>query len=177
MNKVKFLPELSAYLDAEISLEEVLGWVSDVDWKDALVGRNDEEDSSGVSKDIRHASTKGLKLHADKINKLVSEYVSDYCEENGLADLEQDSYALVRYTEGQFFSEHSDGGEFISRRLSMVIYLNDDYEGGEISFTKFRMTLKPKAGTLVLFPSTEEYSHAAQPVVAGTKYALIGFWK
>lgn len=177
MNKVKFLPQLSAYFDVELSLDDVLSWVSDVEWKDALIGKTDEQSSSSVLKEVRDASVKGLKGHLDKINPIIEKYINEYSIENGLENLEQESCALVKYTEGQFFSEHSDGGEFVQRRLSMVLYLNDDYDGGEIVFTKFRNTIKPKANTLILFPPTEEYSHAAQPVVSGTKYALIGFWK
>lgn len=177
MNKIDFLPGLTAYHDVDITLEEFLVLTSDVEWKDATVGRSDEESRSEVHSDIRSASVKNVKNHYDKIDKLVSEYVEDYAKNAGLSDLEHEYYSLVRYTEGQFFSEHSDGGEFLPRRLSMVLYLNDDYDGGEISFTRFRSTIKTKARTLLLFPSTDEYSHAAQPVLSGTKYALIGFWK
>ena len=177
MNRFDLVPGLSAYQDVSISVEYLLKLTDGIEWKDATVGRTDESPVSDVSKNIRDASFKNLKDYIPLIDDVVMPYVEKHSEINSLDSLELEYYSLVRYTEGQFFAEHSDGGEFLPRRLSMVIYLNDDYAGGEISFTKFNTTIKPKEKTLVLFPSTEEYSHAAQPVISGTKYVLIGFWK
>ncbi len=176
MNKIDFLPELSAYLDVELSLDNVLGWAEGSEWKDALV-KSADEDYAELSKSIRDASVIGLKKHSAEINSFISEFVDDYANKNGLQNLELESLSVVRYTVGQFFTEHSDGGPNIPRRLSMVLYLNDDYAGGEICFTKFESTFKPAAKTLFLFPPTEEYAHEAQPVVEGVKYVLVGFWR
>ena len=88
-----------------------------------------------------------------------------------------ESFTLVRYTEGQFFVEHSDEVEGLNRKLSIVIYLNDDYEGGEIYFRNLNLTIKPRANSLVMFPSTEEFIHEAKPVLSGTKYAITSFWQ
>jgi predicted 2-oxoglutarate/Fe(II)-dependent dioxygenase YbiX len=57
----------------------------------------------------------------------------------------------------------------------VLIYLNDDYEGGEIEFVNFDIKIKPKAGTLIMFPSNYPYSHIAHPVISGTKYAVSTF--
>lgn len=177
MNKIDFLPQLSAYLDVEPSLEKVLGWAEGSEWKDALVKTLREEDDIELSKSVRDASVIGLKKHSDEINSFISRFVEDYANRNNLENLELESLSVVKYTVGQFFTEHSDGGPNLPRRLSMVLYLNDDYAGGEICFTRFRSTFKPAAKTLFLFPPTEEYAHAAQPVVEGVKYVLVGFWR
>jgi hypothetical protein len=177
MTRREFLPELSAYSDIDLSLETILSWMDKPDWREALVHNTYEGGDSEVSKAFRDASFIGLKDYAHKVNEAISVFVEDYASRNNLGDLELESMAVVKYTEGQFFSEHSDGGPHLPRRLSMVIYLNDNYSGGEIYFTKFKSVFKPGAGTLFLFPPTEEYSHAAQPVVEGTKYVVVGFWK
>ena len=57
--------------------------------------------------------------------------------------------------------------------LSSVGYLNDNYEGGELFFDKLNLKIKPKAGDLYLFPSAYIYSHAAMPVISGTKYSIV----
>jgi len=59
-----------------------------------------------------------------------------------------------------------------SGHLSVLGYLNDDYEGGELSFGGWNYTYKPVAGDLVIFPSNYMYTHRAMPVTSGTKYAL-----
>ena len=55
------------------------------------------------------------------------------------------------------------------------IYLNDDYEGGELIFTKLRHSIKPKAGQLIMFPSGIEYSHEVSQISNGDRYSVVAF--
>lgn len=48
-----------------------------------------------------------------------------------------------------------------------LIYLNDDYEGGELVFDNLDVTLKPSAGSVVFFPCIE--THSVKEVLSGTK--------
>ena len=57
--------------------------------------------------------------------------------------------------------------------VSLVAYLNDDYEGGELNFGKLGISFKPKAGDLYIFPSTYLFSHRAMPVSSGLKYSVV----
>lgn len=54
--------------------------------------------------------------------------------------------------------------------FSMICYLNDSYEGGEIKFPNHNITLKPAAGSLVIFPSKEPYVHQVNDISAGKRY-------
>ena len=74
---------------------------------------------------------------------------------------------------GQEYKAHADGGTATKRSISPILYLNDDYEGGELEFVNFGLKLKPKPGMLVLFPSNYPYRHIAHPVTDGTKYAIV----
>ena len=173
MNKKNILPKMTAYFNVGLTAEEVLGWTQKDSWGNAEIAYGNV---SLVLKKTRNCSVKSLSLYSDKVNLVVSKYLKDYATEHNLIGLKLDHYKFVRYTEGQFFSEHSDGGKSLPRRVSMVFYLNESYDGGEISFTKFDTIIKPKAQTLIFFPSTQEYSHAALPVVSGVKYIVTGFW-
>jgi predicted 2-oxoglutarate/Fe(II)-dependent dioxygenase YbiX len=59
------------------------------------------------------------------------------------------------------------------RSVSAICYLNNDYEGGELEFPHFNLTIKPEPGMLILFPSNFAYAHIAHPIISGTKYALV----
>jgi predicted 2-oxoglutarate/Fe(II)-dependent dioxygenase YbiX len=48
----------------------------------------------------------------------------------------------------------------------------EQYEGGDLEFTKLGISVKPKTPSMVFFPSTDEYSHIAHPVVSGIKYSI-----
>lgn len=82
-------------------------------------------------------------------------------------------YNALKYRVGEGYKEHYDGGTELGRAVSAVIYLNDDYEGGEIEFPNFKVKLKPEKGMLILFPSNFAYRHIAHPVTKGTKYSLV----
>jgi predicted 2-oxoglutarate/Fe(II)-dependent dioxygenase YbiX len=80
---------------------------------------------------------------------------------------------FVRYGEGQYFKTHPDDGPNFTCTLSSVLYLNDDYEGGELRFEEFDLTVKPEKGDHFLFPSSYAYRHQAMPVTGGVKYSAV----
>ena len=79
---------------------------------------------------------------------------------------------FIKYYPGQHFNEHVDHGGTYNCTVSLVAYLNDDYEGGEINFRTWDFTIKPKAGDLLIFPSNYMYPHTALPVKDGVKYSI-----
>ena len=96
-----------------------------------------------------------------------------YSRKHDIGELYHEWYNMLRYRGGQEYKAHSDGGTGTARSVSAIVYLNNDYEGGEIEFKNFDLKIKPEPGMLVLFPSNYAYSHIAHPVTDGTKYALV----
>lgn len=78
---------------------------------------------------------------------------------------------LLKYKESGFLPAHSDHG-ISSRVLSALLYLNDDYEGGNIRFPHCNIDMKPEAGSLLFFPSNFVYVHEVDAVTSGTRYSL-----
>jgi hypothetical protein len=71
---------------------------------------------------------------------------------------------------GTHFDDHPfDGQETI---LSAVIYLNDDYEGGELYFDQQDIKIKPMAGCVIFFPSTKDFTHASLEITKGQKECI-----
>jgi hypothetical protein len=84
-----------------------------------------------------------------------------------------EAFNFVKYTPGKYFKVHNDDGPYYSCTVSAVFYLNDDYEGGELLFNRQGISFKPKAGDLVLFPSTFTYEHSSEPIISGNKYCVV----
>lgn len=63
----------------------------------------------------------------------------------------------------------------LDRDLSVVCFLNDDFEGGELVFPALHLTIEPRAGTLVCFPSDHNFVHGVNPVRAGRRYTLVSW--
>lgn len=79
----------------------------------------------------------------------------------------------LKYSTGEEYKSHYDGGTISKRVISPILYLNDDYEGGYLEFTNFNLKLKPAAGDFYIFPASFPYTHIAHPVTSGTKYAVV----
>jgi hypothetical protein len=64
--------------------------------------------------------------------------------------------------------------------ITCTTYLNDDYEGGEISFLVEDkdevLDYKPKSGDIMVFPSGEPYYHGVKTISSGYKYFIRAFW-
>lgn len=82
----------------------------------------------------------------------------------------QRQYSGVKLTE--HVDNHSDPGI----KYAVVIYLNDDYNGGEVFFSKLNFETKPPKYSMLLFPSGEEYWHGVKPVKDGpVRYVMPSF--
>jgi hypothetical protein len=75
---------------------------------------------------------------------------------------------VARFIEGFGMHEHYDVNR--PNDIATLIYLNDNYEGGEIYFPAYDVCIKPQAGDLVCFPDNEKFVHGVKPILSGTRY-------
>lgn len=107
------------------------------------------------------------------LNPIEKDYMNSY----GVYFETHDNYEILKYGLGQKFTNHIDDHPHYHRRISMVFYLNENYEGGEIVFPRFNLTYKPKSNEVILFPSTYVYNHSVLPVISGTRYCVVSWIK
>ncbi len=62
------------------------------------------------------------------------------------------------------------------RDFSSIVYLNDDYEGGELYFTAQDRVLKPKRGMLVAFSAGYHHEHGVLKVTRGRRITMPAFY-
>lgn len=71
---------------------------------------------------------------------------------------------------------HTDQHTDPSIRYATILYLNDDYAKGELFFENLDIEVKPKPGSLLVFPGTEKYEHGVRHVGEGPiRYVIVGF--
>jgi predicted 2-oxoglutarate/Fe(II)-dependent dioxygenase YbiX len=58
------------------------------------------------------------------------------------------------------------------RDVSAIYYLNEEFDGGEIVFERQQLTVKPRRGLLLAFPSDAEHVHEVFPVRSGVRYTM-----
>jgi hypothetical protein len=91
--------------------------------------------------------------------------------------------AMSYHTDYRGFDSESPGKKFA---ITCTIYLNDDYEGGGLSFLQEEtgevIDYKPEAGDIVVFPSgdpvtgTSHFFHGVDKVGGCEKYFIRCFW-
>jgi len=95
-----------------------------------------------------------------------------------------EDFQVLKYNKGDFYVAHEDGsGDHLSvydmpdnkfihnkvRKISMVAFLSDDYEGGELEISG-ETPMTREVGNLIFFPSS--ISHQVKPVTAGERFSL-----
>jgi hypothetical protein len=80
-------------------------------------------------------------------------------------------------------SPHADNSEsdgkpnaFETNKFVSLLYLNEDYEGGELYFPDLDIEFKPKAFSWVAFNGGIENVHGVKEITAGTRYTFVSFW-
>lgn len=94
-----------------------------------------------------------------------------------------DSYMFVKWIEGKQQYPHADSHHNTGRpnntpwrKFSTVLYLNDEFDGGETYFPDHDLSIEPKKGRLALFSSGLDYKHGVNRVENGVRKNLIAFW-
>lgn len=115
-----------------------------------------------------------LDLHQELFEKLKL-CINDYANYWGINVVYYEAFNFVKYEGvGTHFNIHADHGPAYNATVSAVIYINDDYVGGDLKFPRLdNLVYKPKAGDIAIFPSNYVYEHASLPMQSGTKYCVV----
>jgi hypothetical protein len=199
MNKQEIAPGIVVYSDVIPDSENLYKDIEEgmasagFTWNEAAVKENSDP---MVNKKTRDTSTFGVVYKGkieetavqsmkdaflNNLNNLFFEHFDpiekDYMSEYGIFTEWHDTYGILKYGEGQQFTNHIDDHPTYHRRISTVYYLNENYTGGEINFPRFGVTLKPKANQMIVFPSTYVYNHSVSPVTSGERYAVVSWMR
>ena len=144
-------------------------------------------DGDGLTKTVwRETDVVDLGERKDEVLRLVRSLLKDLaepfykCKINSVV-----APNILRYGIGGYYRPHADSDEFNTKTnkwektqdvdLSFLLYLDDDYEGGEINFPNFGFQLRPRAGMLLMFPSDCRYLHGVLPVTAGVRHSIVSW--
>jgi hypothetical protein len=139
-------------------------------------------------------------FHADRTN---SDFAFDVVEADVIMALLRERIAnltrlptpameppqIFHYAEGEEIKAHFDflrdgeaayGGGYQGERIAtFLLYLNDDYEGGDLEFTRIGLRHRGRTGDAVFFANVDGTGkpdklslHAAKPVTRGEKFIL-----
>jgi predicted 2-oxoglutarate/Fe(II)-dependent dioxygenase YbiX len=85
---------------------------------------------------------------------------------------------------GSLANPHSDNSDFEGNptegfdnlKYVGILYLNKDYEGGDLYFPEHGISIKPNAGSMYIFSGGVENIHGVTEITSGTRYTIVSFW-
>ena len=86
---------------------------------------------------------------------------------------------ILKYEEGGFYKYHHDHARQAPRTLSLIYLLNNDYKGGELTFTdphkkeEFNIDVLPNR--LIIWPSVYLFPHKVNPIKEGKRYSIVSW--
>jgi 2OG-Fe(II) oxygenase superfamily len=90
---------------------------------------------------------------------------------------------IQRWDPGSYAHWHSDNsdndgnlGAFERSRYAAFLYLNENFEGGEIEFKDKDLKIKPRTGLLMVFHGGHKNMHKVNTVTKGHRYTIGSFW-
>ncbi len=107
-------------------------------------------------------------LTPDNAPKHDTGYFLDHCD----SEVERDGFVDM----SQNYIPHKPLSVPLLYEVTLLVYLNGDFEGGELVFPDYDLTIKPEAGDLLMFPSGHQYRHWVTPVTSGTRYYFSAFF-
>jgi len=153
-NPVQIIGDFGAYIQncaTKESMEEMLQTIQTFESMPLRFGTRYTVHSFRTShapffKGIREIMTEGIKIFLEKTDRSVDDYKPS-----------NDYYAVVKWNQERM-GRHQQSVDtknevLIIPEVSSYLFMTDDYEGGEFNFTDLNISIKPKAGDMIVFNS------------------------
>ena len=117
-------------------------------------------------------------LGSDPIDEDIFKYISkalwEYTRTFPDFNITEDSgYQILRYKPGGKYDYHTDQHRDYNREVTIILNLNDDYEGGNLCHIKDNHIMEMAKGDIIIFPSNFMYPHRITPITSGVRYSVI----
>lgn len=99
-----------------------------------------------------------------------------------VGNMKFEGFQMLKYEKGNSFKPHYDNGNGVTKRLfTTIIYLNQEYVGGQTKFTNDGLVVHGKTGKLLIWKNTNATvidnlsMHEGAEVQEGIKYVLVNW--
>jgi hypothetical protein len=121
---------------------------------------------------------------SDDIFDVVNSKLEDAIRKVYGKDVIPTSIHAQKWEVGSSANPHSDNSDFDGNptegfdnlKYVGILYLNNDYEGGDLFFPEHEISIHPNAGSMYLFSGGVENIHGVTEITSGTRYSVVSFW-
>ena len=170
MEKIKIIENFILSEDALMLIDEMKHPSSIEPYPEYWRERNGFEENSGGSAIPYNSVTRAImRKYATKANIIQKEHFNT------------NKPVIVTKSFGSWWNPGGKGNPHIDAiekepfiEFSCVIYLNEDYTGGEIYFPRKNFSIKPKKYSAIFFPgNSKEYEHGVSEVTSGSRQTAL----
>jgi len=93
------------------------------------------------------------------------------------------SMSAHKWEIGAYAADHSDNTDldgtpnaWQDNKFVTIIYLNDNYSGGKLTFKNHDLEIQPGKGSLIAFDPGYDNLHAVTEILSGTRYTMLLSW-
>lgn len=129
-------------------------------------GNNEQEFTVHTHSDIEKYDSEIVSIINSYARKVYDFVLENY--PGPFADFDENTTHIARFSSGRGMHEHFDSSR--PNDIATLVYLNDDYEGGEIYFPEYGISIKPEPGDLLTFPDNPNFVHGVRPITSGVRY-------
>lgn len=113
------------------------------------------------------------------IYKRIQDFIK---KEYNLEKIEADEMSIVRWFPGTEQPPHCDDMSntdiqgFSHRNFGVIVYLNDDYQGGQTYYPQHSFYVEPKQGKIAVHPGDSDHLHGVTKIEKNIRYTIASFW-
>jgi hypothetical protein len=172
-------------------LFNIINNATEEDWKQEYLGnlknfclekfgRDDVENliAEGKFEVTQGWEDKNLAFRDNPISMIIRQRINNLIQKSDTTIQIDGISTFQRMQAGSQLKPHTDQHTDPSIRYAAIIYLNDNYVDGEFFFEKQKISIRPKPGSMLIFPGTDEFHHGVDFVGEGPiRYVIVGFIK
>jgi hypothetical protein len=171
--------------------QRAIQYFEDMDEAGNSVNRHQSDNTNRLNKDdqaifsshenmINLSGTKALSQELNNAlwNSCMADYTDRYSSLKQIANFGSYVVKIQRTKVGQgyhIWHFENPSPQMANRILAWMLYLNDVEEGGETEFLYQHKRVKPKTGTMLIWPAGFTHSHRGNPPLSNTKYIITGW--
>jgi hypothetical protein len=115
-----------------------------------------------------------IEKHDPELLQIMQDYakkVYEFVKQNysgQFADFYETKTHIAKFLPGSGMHEHYDSGR--PNDIATLVYLNNNYVGGDIYFPTYGISFKPEPGDLLCFPDNPDFVHGVKTIEHGIRY-------
>lgn len=182
INKAELAPGVFVYKDVIPGHDQLISYIDQVIqsgmvlWNEVEVeGQNFANMEFGYPNEFKDPNDPSI-LFEERMSLVLGGFLgfseADFVKSNGIGENAQHrSFHLLKYPEGTKFPSSKPSID-PNPHIMSIYYLNDDYEGGEVSFPNLGVSYTPKSNELLMFPAAEGFEYSVSEITSGAKLAV-----